>query len=109
MNIAMSGSSGLIGSYLLKALKSQGHYVVRIVRDAGLIKANEKAIVWQERKGTIETTELEGQDAVIHLAGASIADHRWTPEYKKLIEDSRVQGTHLLAKTLASLKNPPRL
>src|SRR5207249_2542942 len=74
-----------------------------------LIKANEKAIVWQERKGTIETTELEGQDAVIHLAGASIADHRWTPEYKKLIEDSRVRGTHLLAKTLASLKNPPRL
>ena len=57
--------------------------------------------------GTIDAAGLEGHDAVVHLAGVGIGDHRWTAEHKAAVLDSRVQGTSLLATTLAGLDSPP--
>jgi uncharacterized protein (TIGR01777 family) len=62
---------------------------------------------WDPAAGTIEADKLEGHDAVVHLAGVGIGDHRWTDEHKRAVLDSRVQGTGLLARTLAGLSSPP--
>ncbi|MEO7997195.1 MAG: TIGR01777 family oxidoreductase, partial [Gemmatimonadaceae bacterium] len=59
-------------------------------------------------KGTIDAKRLEGVDAVVHLAGANIAE-RWTDEHRKAIRDSRVQGTTLIAETIAALERKPRV
>ena len=66
-------------------------------------------IPWDPKAGTINSTGLEGLDAVVHLAGAGIADARWSDARKKVIRDSRIDGTRLLSKTLASLSSPPRV
>ena len=62
---------------------------------------------WDPAAGTIDAAALEGHDAAVNLAGAGIGEHRWTPKHKAAIRDSRVQGTGLLARTLASLDRPP--
>jgi uncharacterized protein (TIGR01777 family) len=67
------------------------------------------AIYWDPAQGHLSQEQLEGFDAVVHLAGESIAEGRWTAAKKKRILDSRVQGTKLLSETLARLKNPPRV
>lgn len=103
MDIAVTGSGGLIGTALVRALEDRGDRVVRLVRRTP--RANE--IAWDPMTGTIDAAGLEGIDAVIHLAGAGIGDRRWTPTYKKMILDSRVEGTGLLARTLADLSRPP--
>src|SRR5205823_4259344 len=59
--------------------------------------------------GTIDTAALEDHDAVVHLAGAGIGDHRWTEDHKRLVMESRTHGTTLLAETLAKLDHPPRV
>jgi uncharacterized protein (TIGR01777 family) len=104
--IAISGASGLVGSHLVPFLQAGGHEVLRLVRrepQAG----NE--ITWDPRSGQIDAAALEGVDAVIHLAGVSIAGGRWTTARKTAIVKSRVQGTTLLAETLARLRRPPRV
>ena len=105
MRIAITGSSGLIGSALAKQLQRHNHDVVRLVRRAP--RPGEAR--WNPAAGTIESAALEGLDAAVHLAGAGIGDHRWTPRYKREILDSRTQGTALLARTLAELNGPPRV
>ena len=62
---------------------------------------------WDPSTATVDRAGLEGHDAVVHLAGASLGDHRWTNSYKARILDSRMAGTSLLAETLASLDHPP--
>ncbi|HEV2175715.1 MAG TPA: TIGR01777 family oxidoreductase [Terriglobia bacterium] len=106
MKILVSGSSGLIGSALVPFLTTGGHAVVRLVR-AGRSAAAE-GIPWDPSTGAIDAAKLEGFDAVVHLAGESIAAARWTPEQKVRIHESRVKGTRLLAETLARLARPPR-
>lgn len=103
MTIAVSGSSGMIGSALRAELVRLGHQPVRLVRRSP--GANE--IQWDPAKGTLDAASLEGMDAVVHLAGAGIGDRRWNEAYKTELVDSRVQPTALLAKTLASLDRPP--
>jgi uncharacterized protein (TIGR01777 family) len=66
-------------------------------------------IGWDPSAGQIDAEALEGIVAVVHLAGESIASHRWTAEQKQRIERSRVEGTQLLAKTLAGLSRPPKV
>jgi uncharacterized protein (TIGR01777 family) len=66
-------------------------------------------VLWNPARGELDAAELEGHDAAIHLAGDPIAEGRWTEEKKRRIRDSRVQGTSLLAGTLAKLKTPPRV
>jgi uncharacterized protein (TIGR01777 family) len=105
MKILVTGSTGLIGSALIPSLLADGHSVVRLVRRVSATPANE--ILWDPRLGTLNAAMLEGYDAMVHLAGESIAGARWTPENKRRILDSRVQGTRLLVEALLSLSKPP--
>jgi uncharacterized protein (TIGR01777 family) len=108
MRIAVSGSSGLIGSTLVGELRSAGHSVSRLVRARTPQSSTERLIAWNPARGSIDAKGLEGHDAVVHLAGASIFA-LWTRSRKQAIRDSRIRGTTLLARTLAGLQPPPRL
>jgi uncharacterized protein (TIGR01777 family) len=108
MDVAVTGSTGFIGTALVDALTAAGHRVVPIVRVApGSAAPLSDAVVWDPRAGTIDAAGMEGLDAVVHLAGAGIGDKRWNEDYKRELLDSRVQGTGLLARTLAGLRRPP--
>ena len=104
--IAISGASGLVGSQLVPFLRAGGHDVVRLVRRR---PSAADEISWDPATDQIDAASLEGMDAVIHLAGVSIAGGRWTRARKASILSSRVQGTGLLAKTLTRLQRPPRV
>ena len=105
MVVAISGSSGLVGSALARAFKARGSDVRRIVRNAPTSDAD---ISWDTRHDTIDAAKLAGVDAVIHLAGENLAQ-RWTTAARKRIRDSRVDGTLALARALASLDAKPRV
>jgi uncharacterized protein len=105
MRILISGSHGLIGSALINLLVADGHEVIRLVRQKPTPGASE--IEWHPNKGLIDAQQLEGLDAVVHLAGESIASGRWTEEKKRAILESRIHGTTLLANALAKLSRPP--
>lgn len=105
MRVAISGSSGLIGSALGRALEARGDEVVALVRFRS-DKAPSTAL-WNTEQGLVERDPVQGVDAVVHLAGAGIADKRWTAERKRLIYSSRVDGTRNLVASLASLERPP--
>jgi len=106
MQVAVTGSSGLIGTALVAALRADGHRVIRLVR---MGPAAPDTLVWDPyaERGGLDPKSLEGVGAVVHLAGAGIADKRWTPRYKAEIRDSRVQGTKALAGALAAMATPP--
>jgi uncharacterized protein (TIGR01777 family) len=104
MRVLVTGSSGLIGRELVAELGRQGHEVTRLVRRPA---ATAGEATWDPSAGTIETAKLEGHDAAVHLAGAGIGDHKWSDDHKRAVLDSRVQGTGLLARTLAGLDQPP--
>lgn len=104
MDVLVSGSTGLIGTALVAALRREGHRVVRLVRSGG---GGRDEVRWDPAAGTIEAEKLEGIDAVVHLAGEGIAEGRWNVEKKARIMDSRKQGTGLLARTLAGMVTPP--
>ncbi|TRZ73983.1 MAG: TIGR01777 family protein [Streptomycetaceae bacterium] len=99
--IAITGSSGLIGSALVGHLKSEGHTVQRLVRRAP-IAADE--VTWDPQTGFVDLSALEGVDAIIHLAGAGVGDKRWTKKYKSEILNSRLLGTTTIANAIASVK-----
>ena len=103
MRVAITGVSGLIGSALADNLRAGGHDVVGISR-----RHNAGGIVWDVEAGKLDPAELEGVDAVVHLAGESIQG-RWTAAKKRRILRSRVDSTELLASTIASLDRPPRV
>lgn len=103
MDVLVSGARGLVGSALVPALENEGHRVIRLTRSGG---DEDGAVRWDPSAGTIEASRLEGIDAVVHLAGENIVG-RWTSAKKARIRDSRVQGTRLLARTLARLTTPP--
>jgi hypothetical protein len=106
MDLAVTGSSGLIGSALVPALEASGHRVARIVRPQTRPPGGD-TLVWDPDAGTIDAAGLEGIGAVIHLAGVSIGETRWSEAGKRAIKDSRTRGTGLLARTLAGLQRPP--
>ncbi len=99
MKIAVTGSSGLVGSVLTPLLQKNGHAVVRLVRPSH----------WNPDQGTIDASQLDGVDAVVHLAGENIAGGRWTTGRKARILDSRVKGTKLIAESIGKLSKPPRV
>jgi uncharacterized protein len=95
-NILITGASGLVGTHLTKLLTERGHRVTHLGRSK---KANIiPSFVWDVTKGTIEPKTFENIDTVIHLAGAGIADKRWTANRKQEILESRTKSTALLAK-----------
>jgi uncharacterized protein len=105
MKILVSGSTGLVGKALIKSLTNDGHEVVRLVRRERTPGAFE--IEWHPNQGQIDSQQLEGLDAVIHLAGDSIASGRWSEEKKRSIRESRTKGTSLLSESLARMSQPP--
>ena len=99
--IAITGSSGLIGTALVGHLKSEGHTVQRLVRRAP-VAVDE--VTWNPQTGYVDLSALEGVDAIIHLAGVPVADKRWTKKYKAEILNSRLLGTSTIAKAAAEVK-----
>lgn len=99
--IAITGSSGLIGTALVGHLKSEGHTVQRLVRRAP-VAVDE--VTWNPNTGYVDLSALKGVDAIIHLAGAPVADQRWTKKYKAEILNSRLMGTTTIAKAAAEVK-----
>jgi len=106
MRVAITGSTGLVGSAVVPLLSAAGHEVVRLVRRAP--GPGEKAVRWDPAEGEVDAGGLEGFDAVIHLAGENVGAGRWTPARKAAIRDSRVNGTRLLCEALAGLARPPK-
>jgi len=106
MRVAVSGSTGLVGSEVVASLSAAGHEVVRLVRRPPA--PGERAVRWDPEKGETDAGALEGQDAVVHLAGENIASGRWNAARKAAIRDSRVNGTRLLCDALAGLVRPPK-
>jgi uncharacterized protein len=105
VRIAITGSSGLIGSALTRSLQHHGHEVLRVVRGTG--GGASDTISWDIERGELDASALEGLDGVVHLAGEGIGEKRWTDEQKAKIRDSRIKGTSLLAEALASLRDKP--
>jgi uncharacterized protein len=106
LRIAVTGSSGLIGSALVAGLRGSGHRVVRLVRQT---PASDDEIAWDPLAptGGLAPGALDGLDAVIHLAGANVAGRRWTAAYKEEIRASRVRGTQALVGALATAGTRP--
>ncbi|MGH2697939.1 MAG: TIGR01777 family oxidoreductase [Actinomycetota bacterium] len=107
MRVLISGAGGFIGSALTEKLISSGHRVVRLTRRP--VPSDRDAVSWDPRRGRLDAGDLEGIDAVVHLAGEGIGDHRWTEAHKARVLDSRVRGTHLLAETIGGLEVPPQV
>ena len=103
MKVAVTGASGLIGSALVPALHEAGHEVVTLVRRAPAV---EHEIAWDPAAGTIDAERLAGVDAVVHLAGETIGQ-RWSAGARERIRGSRVDGTGLIARTMAGLDPRP--
>lgn len=101
LTVVVTGASGLVGTALRHFLTTGGHRVVRLTRGRGAGGPDVRR--WDPARGELDPAALQGADAVVHLAGASIAGGRWTPERKRAILESRVKGTDLLARALASL------
>jgi uncharacterized protein len=99
MKIAVTGSTGLVGSALVAFLTTTGDEVVRLKRPGH----------WDPDKRTVDISAFSGVDAVVHLAGENIANGRWTAARKKQILESRVKGTTLIAETVTRLERPPRV
>lgn len=105
MDIAITGSSGLIGTALTNRLNELGHRPIVIVRRDP--EPGRDEIRWDPTRGEIDAASLEGIGAVVNLAGAGIGEQRWNNEYKQLLVTSRATSTALLASTLACLDHPP--
>jgi hypothetical protein len=101
MKVAVTGASGLIGSALVPHLRGAGHDVVRFVRRD---PAAPDELGWDGR--SLDPSRLGDVDAVVHLAGAGVADKRWTPSYKELIVSSRREGTTAVAEAIAASGHP---
>jgi len=99
LTVAVSGSSGLIGSALLERLRQDGHTVVPMARRP----AKDGEIHYDPRNGVLDPESLVGVDAVVHLAGAGIGDRRWTDRYRREILESRTLSTSLIAEAMASV------
>jgi uncharacterized protein (TIGR01777 family) len=108
MRIAVTGSTGLIGSALVRSLTAGGWHVTRLVRVRTEAQAGAADIVWHPESGSLNAGALDGVDAVVHLAGQSVAT-RWTPANKERILRSRVDGTRLLSQTLSDLDRRPQV
>lgn len=107
MKILMAGSSGLVGNALRSAWNSQGVEVRRLLRGKG--SAGPDALYWDPSEGVIDRGSLDAVDVVVNLAGENVASGRWTQARKRLIRESRIQSTQLLARAFQGTKHPPKL
>ncbi len=106
MDVLVTGAHGLVGTSLVRALRADGHRIRRLVRGR---PEGADDVRWDPSAGALDAAALVGVDAVVHLAGAGIGDRRWTEDRKRLILESRTQGTALVASTIAALDPKPRV
>jgi uncharacterized protein (TIGR01777 family) len=108
--VLVSGASGMLGTAVREALAARPAEVRQLVRHDPVATDKTDQLRWnpQASPAVANTDPLEGLTAAIHLSGAGIAAHRWTPAYKRELALSRVQSTGALAATLAELRRPPR-
>ncbi len=120
--VAVSGSHGLIGAGVVDLLRVLGYQVIRLERpiktsvhrraSVGRVSVGDTASLsstpWDPQEGLLRPEDLEGVDAVIHLAGVGIADQRWSSGFRETLWSSRVDATRRLAEQLQRLANPPR-
>ncbi len=112
MHVAITGSRGLLGSVLVPLLTGGGQRVTRIVRSrptAPSRPADLPVLSWNPERGIDDPSQLVGVDAIVHLAGESIAAGRWTEARKAEIRRSRIEGTRRIAEALARVDEPPRV
>jgi uncharacterized protein (TIGR01777 family) len=102
LHVAVSGASGLIGRSLVRRLSQAGHRISRLVRRP----AARGEISWDPERGRLHPGDLEGVDAVVHLAGENVGV-RWTESRKRRIRDSRLNGTRLISQAIAGLERRP--
>ena len=98
----------MLGVTLRQALAERDFSVLRVVRSAPVV-ADQLQWDYSDANGFLQFEGLEGLTAAIHLSGANLAAHRWTPEYRKVIAESRINSTRALATALAGLKLPPKM
>lgn len=106
--ILITGGTGMIGHYLTKLLVKRGYRVTWLSRKAGEVYVDGKQIriySWNIQEQTIEEAAISSADHIIHLAGAGVADKRWTEARKKEILDSRTQSSKLLVQALQTMPN----
>lgn len=109
MRVLLSGSSGMIGSAVSQLLSDNGHTVSRLLRPQSGKTSNEGDVLWNPVANEFDAQAAEGADAVVHLAGASIGDTRWSDKRKALLRSSRVDATRQLVNSLNSLAAKPRI
>jgi uncharacterized protein len=109
LTVAITGASGLLGSALATLLTTGGHRVIHLVRRRGTSTdtASDDRATWDPARGLMAPEQLPRLDAVVHLAGESIAGGRWTAARKDAIRESRIVGTRALAESLTRLSHPP--
>ena len=101
MLVAVTGASGLIGTALVERLHAEGHQVLRLTRSR---PAAPDQVHWDPASGELDPDALAKADAVVHLAATNIGEHlRWTARIKRELLESRVEGTSLVARTMAEL------
>lgn len=106
MKVLVSGSTGLVGTELVRHLKRHQHEVIRLVRK--LQPVSEQQVLWDISAGKLDLAQLEGIDAVVHLSGETVVG-RWTARKKRNLVESRILSTQLLVERLSQLKNPPKV
>ena len=105
MRILITGASGLVGSALSAELATEGHSVGRFVRAGS--PARKDVVAWNPATGEMDLRAVEGTDAIVNLAGASIGGSRWTEKRKALLRTSRVNLTEQLVRNLEKLTRRP--
>ncbi len=111
MKVLVTGSTGLVGTALVNALAHDGHTACRLLRQQSVISRGEKEgfdVAWNPATGELGGAGV-GADAVVNLAGASIAGGRWTQERKGLLRTSRIDTTRALVNALAKMNARPRV
>ncbi len=108
--IAISGSTGLIGSAVTEHLSTKPYQLIRLIRPSTRIQIKgENILVWDPEKEAVDPSRLENLFAFIHLTGENISRSRWTAEVKQRIRASRVRSTRFLVDTLLKLDSPPEV
>ena len=102
-HILITGGSGLVGQQITELLEKKGFEVAWLSRST----QGRKTFLWNVEKEQIDPKAIEWADAIIHLAGAGVAEKRWTPERKKLILESRTHSTQLLFSAIEKAENKP--
>jgi uncharacterized protein (TIGR01777 family) len=113
MRILVSGSTGLLGTSLIESLGGEDHAFVRLIRPESAVRGagspGAQTARWDPVSDQFESAAAEGADALVHLAGASIASGRWNAARKNLLRSSRIDATRHLVSALSRLQRPPRV